>query len=314
MRVASLLPSATELICAVGGRDELVGVSHECDFPTGVERLPVLTRTRTEFPRASGAIDRSVREVLADALAVYEIELERLREVQPNVIVTQDLCDVCAVSLTDVQHALKETGLVDTEIVSCRPTRLADVWDDVRRVGKALERAAAGEQAAAELEARATAIGRETAGIGKRPSVLTIEWIDPVMIGGTWMPELVQLAGGTALVTEPGQHAPTLTLEQLERLDPDVVLIKPCGFGLDRTEEELALLAANLPWSSWSAVADGRVFLADGNSYFNRPGPRLVESLEILSACIHPQSMQHFRSKHGDGARRITPDLRLESF
>jgi len=314
MRVASLLPSATELVCAVGGRENLVGVSHECDFPAGVEALPVLTRTKANFPRASGAIDRSVRQVLKDALAVYDIELERLREVRPSVIVTQDLCDVCAVSLSDVQRALEQTGFPDTQVLSCRPTRLADVWSDLRRVGAALGRTEAAERAAGQFEARVAAIGAETARIGERPSVLTIEWIDPVMIGGTWMPELVELAGGMALVTKPGQHAPTLDLEQLMALDPDVVLIKPCGFGLDRTEEELALLADLLPWGTWSAVSNGRVFLADGNAYFNRPGPRLVESLEILSACVHPERMSHFGEKHRDGMRRVTPDLRLERF
>ena len=313
MRVASLLPSATEMVCAVGARPGLVGVSHECDYPGGVERLRVLTRPRRELPRASGDVDRAIREILADAIAVYEVDLEALREARPDVVVTQDLCDVCAVSLDDVHVALRELAREDVRIVSLKPTRLADVWEDVRRVGRELGRAEAGDAAAADLEERCADIGRRAADLSPRPTVLTIEWLDPVMIGGTWMPELVQLAGGTPLVTEPGQHAPTLSLEELGRLDPDVVLIKPCGFELERTREEASLLRENLPWDRWGAVSAGRVFAADGNAYFNRPGPRLVESLEILSACVHPAGFGDFAERHAGAVFRVTPELAFES-
>jgi len=311
VRVASLLPSATEIVCAVGARSDLVGVSHECDHPAGVLGLPVLTRTRAALPRASGAIDRAVRAILEDALAVYEIELERLRAARPDVVVTQDLCDVCAVSLDDVRGALAELAAADVAVVSLRPERLADVWSDVRRVGTALGRAAAGERVAAELEARLTALQERTARLGERPTVLTVEWIDPVMIGGTWMPELASIAGGRALVTEPGQRAPTLAREELLALDPDVVLVKPCGFDLARAGEELATLSRNLPWDTWRAVRAGRVWLADGNAYFNRPGPRLVESAEILAACLHPRACVDLAARHRSALRRVTPDLAL---
>lgn len=311
MRIASLLPSATEIVCAVGARDELVGVSHECDFPPGVETLPVLTRVRTALPRASGAIHRAVLEILRDALTVYELDTAKLREAAPDVIVTQDLCDVCAVSLDDVRKALAELQLGGVEIVSLKPTRLAEVWEDVRRVGRALGRNERGLTVAMELELRAAAIGARSARQRRRPSVLTIEWLDPVMIGGTWMPEMVALAGGTALVTQPGQHAPTLTLEELARLDPEVVLIKPCGFDLERTASELKLLPAQLPWSSWQAVEAGRVFVADGNAFFNRSGPRLVESLEILAACVHPEEFGEFARAHAQSVRRVAADLVL---
>jgi iron complex transport system substrate-binding protein len=313
MRIASLLPSATEIVCAVGGRDELVGVSHECDYPAGVERLPVLTRPRVALPRASGAIDRTVREILRDALAVYEIEIERLRAAAPDVIVTQDLCDVCAVSIDDVRRALAELARENVTVVSCKPLRLADVWDDVRRVGRAVGRAERGLQAAAELERRVAAIGARASKLERRPSVLTIEWLDPVMIGGTWMPELVELAGGRALVTVVGQHAPTLNLAELSALDPEVVLIKPCGFDLERTSRELELLRTHLPWTKWSAVNAGRVWVADGNAFFNRPGPRLVESLEILAGCCHPEAFGDFVAKHASSVRRVGADLALES-
>lgn len=312
MRVASLLPSATEIVCAVGARDDLVGVSHECDYPADVAGLPILTRVREELPARSGDIDRAVREILVDALTVYSLELEHLEAVNPEVIVTQDLCDVCAVSVDDVKAGLNELSKGEVRLVSCSPTRVMDVWNDVRRVGEALGRVKQGEEAAAGLEARLAALGERTRKLSSTPSVLTVEWIDPVMVGGTWMPELVKAAGGRALVTEPGQHAPTLSLEELGELEPDVVLIKPCGFDLERSTEELETLTRTLPWQKWRAVEMGRVFLADGNAYFNRPGPRLVESAETLAACLHPRDCSDLVERHAEAVRRITPDAALE--
>ncbi|MEM8993407.1 MAG: ABC transporter substrate-binding protein, partial [Acidobacteriota bacterium] len=308
-RIVSLLPSATEIVCRVGGRGRLVGVSHECDFSAGVDRLPALTRPRFEMPRASDAIDRAVRETLRDALAVYEVDIDRLRDLDPDLVVTQDLCDVCAVSLDDVTDALRALSRDDVDVVSLKPTRLADVWADVRRVGEAIGEPDAGAGAAAELAARCRSIAARAAELPTRPSVLSIEWLSPVMVGGTWMPELIELAGGAPLVTKPGEHAPTLDRAALEALDPDVVLIKPCGFELERTFEELDLLERNLPWRRWRAVREGRVFIADGNAFFNRPGPRLVESLEILAACVHPEAFADFRRRHVDSF--VAVDARL---
>jgi len=312
MRVVSLLPSATEIVCAVGARAELVGVSHECDHPAGVERLPVLTRTRRKLPRKSAEIDGAVREMLVDALAVYELELDALRAVRPELIVTQDLCDVCAVALDDVRAALRELASEDVRVLSLKPTRLADVWEDVRRVGRELGRGPAAESVAAELARRCAGLALRTAKAGRRPRVLSIEWLAPVMIGGTWMPELIEIAGGQALVTSPGQHAPTLSLSELESLDPEVVLIKPCGFDLARSCEELELLREQLPWGKWSAVESGAVYLADGNAFFNRPGPRLVESAEILAVCAHPGLFPELAAKHAGALRRVRADLELE--
>ncbi|MEM7202390.1 MAG: cobalamin-binding protein [Planctomycetota bacterium] len=299
MRIVSLLPSATEIVCALGARDQLVGVSHECDFPSGVEQLPQLTRPRRELPRASGAIDRAVRDIVADALAVYEVDVEQLRALAPDVIVTQDLCDVCAVSLADVHRALAELARDDVAVESLRPGLLADVWQDVERVGAALGRAEEGRRVAAALAERARALAQRANAVpDAKPAVLTIEWLEPVMVGGTWMPELVTLAGGTPLVTEPGQHAPTLDADQLRAQAPDVVLIKPCGFDIERANEELARLHGTVPWGDWPAVRAGRVYVADGNAYFNRPGPRLVESLEILAACLHPEAFPELVERH----------------
>jgi iron complex transport system substrate-binding protein len=300
MRVVSLLPSATEMVCAVGAAAELVGVSHECDFPESIAGRPILTSSRVSVTGTSGEIDRDVRELLSTVLTVYDVDIETLREVDPDVIVTQDLCDVCAVSLSDVEAALKSIARSDVKIVSLKPGRLNDVVEDVRRVGVALGRASEADAAIVDLRARLAALQARSNALESKPHVLTIEWIDPVMVGGTWMPELVEIAGGHALVTQPGDHAPTLDRDALAALDPapDVVLVKPCGFKLERTETELDDLRGILDGLSWPALASGAVYLADGNAYFNRPGPRLVESAEILAACIHPTEFADLAAKH----------------
>lgn len=293
MRIVSLLPSATEIVCALGAGAQLVGRSHECDFPAGVEEVPVLTSARVGSLPPSKGIDRAVRDALKDALAIYQIDAERLRQARPDVIVTQDLCEVCAVSLDDVRAAVARLAQQDVAIVNLHPTRLDDIWDDIARVAQAIGRAMTSSQIVLDLRARVADIARRAGMLSERPRVVTIEWIEPVMIGGMWMPELVMLAGGEPLVTRPGEHAPTLQGDRLAELDPDVVLVKPCGFSLGRTLDELDVLRQALP-QSWQA----RVYVADGNAYFNRPGPRIVESLEIMAACVHPAAFPDFAEKH----------------
>lgn len=300
VRIASLLPSATEIVCALGAGAELVGRSHECDFPAGIEEVPVLTSARIEPLPSSKAIDRAVRDILSEALAIYRIDTERLRAARPDVIVTQDLCEVCAVSLDDVRAAVARLAQTDVAIVNLHPTRLGDIWGDVARVALAIGRAENGRQIVADLRARVDGIARRASMLRAKPRVLTIEWIDPVMIGGLWMPELVTLAGGEPLVTQPGQRAPTYDRDRLAALDPEVVVVKPCGFALRRTLEELSVLREALP-RSWRA----RVYAADGNAYFNRPGPRIVESLEIMAACVHPEAFEDLAEKHAASWRSI---------
>jgi iron complex transport system substrate-binding protein len=303
-RVVSLLPAATEIVCALGGRERLVGVSHECDFPREVRGLPLLTSSKVLQSPSSRQIDRDVRAVVRDALGVYDIDIEALRRADPDVIVTQDLCDVCAVSLDDVRAAVRALTSSRAEIVNLRPMRLADIWSDVRNVARAL--ALDASELIARSQSRMAAIAERARRNTASPRVLTLEWIDPVMLGGTWMPELIELAGGRALVTRPGDHAPTLALEELAELAPDVVLIKPCGFELERSRRELDLvrsLCAQM--AHWPAVARGAVWLADGNAFFNRPGPRIVESLEILAACVQPDEFGDMAERHRDDFERV---------
>jgi len=305
-RIASLLPSATEILCALGVREQLVGRSHECDFPSDVTAVRTLTRSRVKVEAVSGDIDLDVRRILREVLAIYEVDVDALKDVAPSVVVTQNLCDVCAVSLSDVELALKEIAS-EAQVVSLSPTRLSDVWDDVRRVGSLLGLERVAGRVVADLEARLDLVHSRAATADARPSVLTIEWLDPVMIGGMWMPELVELAGGVPLVTAAGDHAPTLDEDALRELVPDVVLIKPCGFNLARTRAEASALCALLDRLGWKAWQEGRVFLADGNAFFNRPGPRLAESLEIMAACVHPELFVDMAEVHSSDYERLQP-------
>lgn len=299
-RIASLLPSATEIVCLLGGEADLVGVSHECDYPAGIESRRILTSSKVSFSLSSAAIDGDVRAILKDALGVYDIDTEALRETSPDIIVTQDLCDVCAVSFNDVQRAAKEVLSDDVRLVNLKPTKLGEVLDSVLAVGEAMGVPERAQQERDELQRRIDELAARANALPTRPKVLTIEWIDPVMVGGTWMPELVELAGGEPLVTKAGDHAPTLSTEELAKLEPDVVLIKPCGFALARTASEAEPLEELIASMPWPATRERRVYVADGNAFFNRPGPRLVESLEILAACVHPEAFADLAERHAE--------------
>jgi len=301
MRIVSLLPSATEIVCALGAGDELVGISHECDFPTGIRDRRVLTRSRIDPHGSSRAIDTAVREVITNALSIYAIDDAALAELAPDVIVTQDLCEVCAVSLDDVRAAVARLAhRDDIRIASLSPTRLADVLGDIERVAAAIGRDQRGAAVREELEQRIRAIAARAA--PTRPRVVSLEWIDPLMLGGTWMPELIELAGGIAVGAEAGAPAPTIDPARLAELRPDVVVVKPCGFSLDRALAERAILERDvLP----AVGPRARVYVTDGNQFFNRPGPRLVESLEIMAACVDPERFADFAATHAGVIRHI---------
>jgi iron complex transport system substrate-binding protein len=288
-RIVTLLPSATEIVCALGFRDGLVGRSHECDFPPGVEALPALTEPKFEVEGTSAEIDRRVKQIVGDALSVYRVDAVRLRELAPTVIVTQSQCEVCAVGQADVEAAVTSWLGAPPKIVSLAPYALADVFSDLGRVASALGAAERGELLAGHLRARMYTIASRTAAAGSRPTVAIIEWIDPLMAAGHWMPELVAMAGGENLFGSAGDHSPWLKLDEVAAKDPDLILVAPCGFAIPRTLQELPVLARDPRWNSLRAVREGRVFVADGNQYFNRPGPRIAESLEILAEIIHPE-------------------------
>ncbi|HVO14319.1 MAG TPA: cobalamin-binding protein [Alphaproteobacteria bacterium] len=292
-RIVSLLPSATEIVAALGCADRLVGRSHECDFPPEVARLPALTASKLDGEGTSCAIDQRLKSIVQEGLAVYRVDGATLRALKPDLIVTQDQCEVCAVSLRDVEAAVCAWTDHDARIVSLAPASLADVWADMQRVAEALGVAERGAALIQQLETRVGAIAARAAAAPDRPRVACIEWIAPLMAAGNWMPELVALAGGVNLFGEAGRHSPWLDWGALRASDPDVVLVAPCGFDIARSRRDLAVLEALPGWSALRAVRAGRVAIADGNQYFNRPGPRLVESLEILAEILHPARCRH---------------------
>ncbi len=288
-RIVSLIASATEIVCALGFEEFMVGRSHECDYPPSVEKLPVCSSSKVDVDGSSRAIDDQVRAIVADALSVYRVDAPLLDDLAPTVIVTQTQCEVCAVSLKDVERAVCELVASEPKIVSLEPMDLGDVFKDIRTVAAALGRPERAERLNAGLTARLDAIRERSSGLGARPVVACIEWIDPLMHAENWVPELVEIAGGTVMVGEPGRHSGYFEFERMIEADPDVIAVMPCGFDIPRTAAEMPPLAAQPGWSELSAVRNDRVFLTDGNQYFNRPGPRVVESAEILAELLHPE-------------------------
>ena len=286
-RVVSLLASATEIVDALGCADRLVGRSHECDFPAAVERLPICTAPKFAVEGRGRDIDRRLRAIVEEALSVYRVDGERLRDLAPDLIITQSQCEVCAVTERDLDEAVRSWVEGRPRIVSLKPNALADIWDDVARVAAALGVQDRGAEVLARWRERMDAAAAGVAG-EPRPSVVCLDWIDPLMAAANWMPELVTMAGGRDLFGEAGAPAQWIDFADLAAADPDIIVVMPCGFDLARTAEEMPALSERPEWPSLRAVRAGRVFLADGNRYFNRSGPRLVESLEMLTEMLHP--------------------------
>ena len=291
-RIVSLISSATEIINALGQTPNQVGRSHECDFPPGVAALPVCTKPTIDIHADSREIDRAVKDRVRNALSVYEVFDEVLERLQPTHIITQTQCEVCAVSLRDVERSVAARLASSPKIVSLTPNSLSDVWDDIRRVAGALEIVEHGESTVASLQGRMCNISDRARRLGARPRVACIEWQEPLMAVGNWMPELVEMAGGINLLGESGKHSGYLQWTELVMADPDVIVISPCGFDLARTVQQMYWLTERPEWSQLRAVQNRRVYLADGNQYFNRPGPRLVETLEILAEILHPETFE----------------------
>jgi iron complex transport system substrate-binding protein len=289
LRVVSLLPSATEIVAALGLTHSLVARSHECDYPEAVKALPVATEAKFNPEGSSSEIHQRVTEVLQSALSVYQVKTEVLQQVQPTHILTQAQCEVCAVSLGDVEQAVAELTGCQPQIISLQPTVLAEVWSDMERVAAALGVSA--DEVLASLQQRVAHCQQLSQQIpeGNRPTVACIEWIDPLMAAGNWVPELVEMAGGRSLFGKVGEHSPWLDWEALHQANPDVIVFMPCGFDLARTQQATEAALHQPGWQDLKAVQRGRVYTVDGNQYFNRPGPRLVDSLEILAEIFHPE-------------------------
>ncbi len=287
-RVVSLLPGCTEIVCGLGMQALLVGRSHECDFPPGIEALPACTRSRIHSDAPSAAIDREVKQRLKDALSLYEIDVPLMRRLRPDIVLTQAQCEVCAVSLPEVEAALAGEIGGRPKIISLSPKRFTDLWPDLRRVAEALDVADSGMEYTKSLKNSVAEVIVRVFQVAKRPKVLCVEWLDPLMASGNWIPDLVELAGGTSLLSLAGAHSPWIEWTAVQQADPDVLVLMPCGFNIARTRAELSSLTRLPGWNQLRAVKEKRVFLVDGNAFFNRPGPRLIDSVEILAEILHP--------------------------
>ncbi len=293
LRIVSLIPSATEILAALGLTDAIMGRSHECDYPPEIQDRPVCTQAQLNSNAPSAEIHKDVNSLLQSALSIYQIKTDLLEKLQPTHILTQDQCDVCAVSLEDVEKAVATLTHSQPQIISLKPNVLADLWTDIERVADAT--GVESRRLVEDLEARVKICQQKTQALSlnERPTVACIEWTDPLMAAGNWVPELVTLAGGQPLFSVVGQPAPQLTWDTLVATNPAAIVFMPCGFDLNRTRQEAQLLTQRPEWQNLHAVQTGRVYVTDGNSYFNRPGPRLVDSQEILAEILHPEIFQY---------------------
>jgi iron complex transport system substrate-binding protein len=289
LRLLPLLSSATEIVHALGLGEFQVGRSHECDYPPEVLRLPVCSHPSFPVDGKSAEIDHLVKDRLSQALSVYELDSRQIHELKPTHVITQTQCKVCAVSLDDVEKALQTELRTEARVIPLEAFALSGVWQDIRRVAIACGVAETGENLVAALKSQMARTEACCAKTLRRPTVAAIEWLDPLMAAGNWVPELIEMANGKNLFGAAGQHSPWMEWREVLEADPDVIIALPCGFDIARTREEAAALCNQAGWKGLKAVRSGNVFLCDGNQFMNRPGPRLVESLQIFGEIFHPE-------------------------
>src|SRR5882762_2799733 len=306
LRIVSLIASASEIIHALGLTPYQVGRSHECDYPAEILPFPICTKPGFPITGNSPEIDRLVKERLANALSVYEVFENELEKLQPTHIVTQTQCRVCAVSLEDVERALAGSLTTRPKLVALEPNSLEDIWSDIRRVAIACGVAATGEEMVFGYQDRMRQLSAEARRAPMKPRVACIECHEPLMAAGNWVPELIDLAGAENLFGRPGLHSPWMSWQELVDADPDVIITMPCGFDLNRTRDEMYWLTDHPNWPKLRAVQNGEVYLTDGNQYMNRPGPRVVESLQILAEILHPTQFEP--KLKGLGWERLNPN------
>lgn len=292
-RVVSLIASATEIVSALGYQECLVGRSHECDFPPDVLGLPVCSEPRIDVSASSGEIDRQVRATVRDVLSVYSVFQHELERLQPTTIITQSQCDVCAVNLRDVEAVIAEMIGTRPNVVSLEPMCLADIWTDIQRVAIALDDPISGQALIHSLQTRLQNLRRAGRTQSPNRTIFCMEWLEPLMSAANWVPEIVELVGGVPVLCESGKHSPYVTWDDLVTSNPDVIVIIPCGFGIERTMDEMNLLTQKSAWTTLRAVRNNQVYVVDGNHFFNRPGPRVVESAQILFDILNGHEGDH---------------------
>ncbi len=286
MRIVSLIPSATEIISSLGHASNLVGRSHGCDFPSDIINRPILTRARCVIDGTSLEIDMSVRDILRLSTSVYEIDVDKLKALNPDIIVTQTKCEICAVSLKDVNHYLK--GIISDEVilVDLHANTIEDIYSDIKKVALALNAKDRGVKLITDMKNRINLLSQEFQS-KKAPTVLCLGWIEPLMTSGNWIPELVEKANAFEVLAKAGEDSYSFDFKKLIELDPEYLIVMPCGFSLTKIVKEVESLIAHKDWTKLRCVRQNKVFLTDGHFYFNRPGVRIVESLEILIDILH---------------------------
>jgi len=290
MRIVSLIPSGTEIVCALGYHEYLVGISHECDFPLDIRHLPVCTKPRLNVNTSSLEIDKSVKSLLQNSLSIYAINENVLKELKPDLIITQSQCEVCAVSLADVELVLKKKIGLDPRIISLQPQKLSDIWEDINLIAKSLGVAKKGLDFTGQIKDEVDNL-KSLYSSKIIPTIACVEWINPLMFAGNWVPEMVKIAGGKDLFGRIGMHSDWSTYDMLFKNDPEKIILMPCGFNINKTFEEVGAMT-NMPnWNNLKAVKTGNVFITDGNQYFNRPGPRILESIKILIEIVSNQKI-----------------------
>ncbi len=290
MRIVSLLPAATEMLVALGFESQIVGRSHECDSPESVQSIPICTRTPIDTRATSREIDQQVKNTLQAGLSLYELDLAQVQALQPDLIVTQNQSELCAISFAELEkQAANQLGAV--KILSLSAQDVGGVWDDLRQVAQYLGVLDLGDRLIFRLQQRLAKIAGGVHATQRR--VLCLEWLDPLMGMGNWVPELVEMAGGIPLLGQVGEHAEQINWEQIEAADPELIILSPCGFSLAQTQASLAALQSQPQWQALAAVQNKQVYLVDGKQYLNRPGPGLADSAEILAEIIHPADFDY---------------------
>ena len=285
-RVLSLLSSTTEVVYALGCEDQLVGRSHECDYPPEVMTLPICTKPKFNVDGSSIEVDGQVKSILQNALSVYYINEDLLKELKPDIILTQSQCEVCAVSEKDVKGVVKNITGINPDIISVEPNSVKDIFKDIKIIAEALNVVDKGADLIEFMKYRIRTL-KKSYNDKSEITVAAIEWIDPLMAAGNWVPELIEMAGGINLFGEAGKHSPWMEYKDLIEKDPQTIIIMPCGYNIQKSIFEIDSLIKQKGWKEINAVQNNKVYIADGNQYFNRPGPRIIESLEILIEIFH---------------------------
>ena len=284
-RIVSLLPSATEIAVALGAGAQLVGRSHECDFPAWVPDLPICTSTKLEKGLSSREIEDRVQAIVTSGLSVYDVDAPLLRSLKPDVILTQSQCAICAVTPADLEEALNTWVGAEPQLISTAPDTLDDVYGDIARIGEAIQRRSEARHLIGTMKNALALLSTEVSETG-RPKLFAVEWLDPLMVAGNWVPELVRAAGAKPLLADPGVHSHAIAFDAVAEADPDLIVMMPCGYRVEQTLKEARSLMQTAAWKRLQAVREGQVFAVDGHHLFNRPGPRLLQSAQLLAAIV----------------------------